>query len=261
MTTQIDMDALGVTLAEIRAYVENGEFDYLRHRDQFIIAGTAHDQVVPEGVSNPYWEIVRLLPSIDDRWMGDGITPTGYYAGLSVGRTKLVSTYSWSIPTPGDITWIAGVLNGRAVVEVGAGSGYWAWQLAQAGVDVVAYEPNDVTDNTFVEITEPYYPLLRDDASAAGKHPDRALLLSWPSYSDPWASHALSAYEGDLLLYVGEGESGCCADDAFFELLDAEWTEIGRSPHHVTWWGIHCRLIAYERTANRREEPAGGEAL
>lgn len=258
MTAQIDTDTLSGVLAEIRAYVERGEHPHYG-RKLYPIAGSVHDQQVPEGVSNPYWEIVRALPSVELGWGFDGVTPYGYNIGLSVGRHSLVTTYSWAIPTPGDIAWIGGILAGRGVVEVGAGSGYWAWQLAQAGVDVVAYEPQEITKNTFVEIDEAYYPLLQGDASAASKHPDRALLLCWPSYNDPWASHALAAYTGDLLLYVGEMDGGCCADDTFFELLDAEWSEVDRSLRHVTWDGIHCRLIAYTRNAGRREERAGGE--
>jgi len=45
----------------------------------------------------------------------------------------------------------------------------------------------------------------------------------------------------------GEPEGGCCADDAFFGMLDAEWDEVGDCPHHVTFGGIHCYLTEYRR--------------
>ncbi|MFD9949999.1 hypothetical protein ACFWYW_28455 [Nonomuraea sp. NPDC059023] len=215
-------------------------------RDLFPIVGTEHDQLVPSGIDNPYWELIRRLPSRNDgTWQG--VTPYGYIRDLDIGRTALVTTYAWSIPSPGDISWIASLLDGRAVVEVGAGSGYWAWQLAQAGVDVAPYEPEDLADNTFVGAAEPYVTLLKDDASAAREHPDRALFMSWPSYGGSWAAHALSVYQGDLFIYAGESEGGCCADDPFFHLLGAEWTEVGDSLHHRTWWGINCRLMAFRR--------------
>lgn len=220
-------------------------------RHMFPIMGTKHDQPVPDGISNPYWELIRRMPSLDDHWRG--ITPHGYTQGLDIGRNRLVGTYAWSIPSPGDIAWISSTLNGRGMVEVGAGSGYWAWQLAQAGVDIIAYEPTTPADNPFVVAAEPYYPLLRGDGSAAAKHPDRALFMSWPTYSDPWAAHALASYQGDLLVYVGEESGGCCGDDAFFELLDARWTEIEASPHHRTWWGINCRMVTYRRNTTTEE--------
>jgi hypothetical protein len=210
----------------------------------FRIAGSPHDQQTPDGIENPYWEIVRHLPAVEDHW--DGVTPYGHARGLDLGRQELARRYAWSIPSPGDMAWLSQTLDGQGVVEVGAGAGYWAWQMSQVSVDVVAYEPNDAADNKFVEDTE-YFPLLRDDATAAKHHPDRALLLCWPSYGDPWARQALDAYKGDMLIYVGEGDGGCCADDDFFALCGSDWHEVGASPHHVTWWGIHCRMTAYRR--------------
>jgi hypothetical protein len=78
-------------------------------------------------------------------------------------------------------------------------------------------------------------------------HPDRALFLCWPSFDDPWAAQALACYAGDLLIYAGEGEGGCTADDEFFKLLEAEWDELEYSPRHVTYRGIHDYLTAYRR--------------
>jgi hypothetical protein len=54
---------------------------------------------------------------------------------------------------------------------------------------------------------------------------------------------------GDTLVYVGERDGGCCADEDFFEDLNARWEPLGASPHHVTWWGIHCEMTAYRRSA------------
>jgi hypothetical protein len=92
-----------------------------------------------------------------------------------------------------------------------------------------------------------YFPVRRADHAAAGLHPGSALLLCWPSYSKPWAEQALAAYRGDLLIYIGEGEGGCCADDGLFDRLDREWSEVESSPHHLTWWGIHDQMIVYRR--------------
>ena len=228
------------------SYWSNGPHFYYDREPLFQIIDTARDQAVPDGVDNPFWELIRRMPWVNDSpWRGT--TPYGYADGLGLRRDNFTRLYAWSIPTPGDIAWIANLLDGRGVVEVGAGTGYWAWQLTQAGVDVVAYEPNEPADNEYVAVTEPYVTLLRDDASATGKHPDRALFLSWPSYGGAWAEQALAAYRGDLFVYVGESDGGCCADDGFFRLLDAEWQEIGTSPHHASWWGINCNLVAYRR--------------
>ena len=163
-----------------------------------------------------------------------------------MSRHSLTGLYSWAIPSPGDIAWIIGRAGGGGIVEPGAGGGYWAWQLTQAGADVIAYEPTDPADNKFVT-GDGWHPVLRDDHGVTARHPDRSLLLCWPSYGEPWAAWSLAAYKGNQLFYVGESNGGCCADDDFFSLLNAEWEEVAECPAHVSYSGIHCFLTEYRR--------------
>jgi hypothetical protein len=221
------------------------------------IIGGSHDQPVPEGVSNPYWEIVRRMPT--KNFFGNGTEPDGhwcadallirqaYAAGLD--RSSLCARYAWSIPTPGDMTWLVRILEGRGVVEIGAGSGYWAWQMAQSGIDVVAYDPHPPGPDNEFATHRLYFPVQIGDERMAADHPDCALLLCWPSYGAGFAASALKAFRGDMLVFIGEGHGGCTADDEFFELLDAGWDEASVSPRHVSFWGIHCSATAYVRRA------------
>ena len=112
------------------------------------IAGTDQDQAALLGVSNPLWEAVRWMPAEPD-WRGGSLEPTYPYLAFSkatgaeleelgASRQSLATRYAWSIVSPGDVAWMVGQLGGRSVVEIGAGTGYWAWQLEQAGVDVAA---------------------------------------------------------------------------------------------------------------------------
>jgi hypothetical protein len=216
------------------------------HPAAFRIADSAYDQVTSTGVDNPYWEIVRQLPSV--REAGRRVCPDGFARGLPVGHYVLTKRYSWAIPSPGDIAWLTRILDGRGLVEIGAGSGYWAWQAQQAGVDAIAYEPVSSSANTFTDGTE-YSAIRRGGPAAARHHPDRALLLCWPSHGEPWANDALRAYTGDLLIYIGQGEGGRCADGDFFRLLARAWTPIGSSVHHVTWRHTDSTMTAYRRSA------------
>ncbi|WP_416976648.1 hypothetical protein [Streptomyces sp. T028] len=219
------------------------------------IAGSDQDQLTPDGVSNPLWDVVRWMPA-EPYWGNEGpLSPYPYAVGtsaigrftdLGADRSTLCTKYAWSIVSPGDVAWMVQVLDGRAVVEIGAGTGYWAWQLEQAGVDVAAYDPNPVGDNRFCT-GGPYTTVLADDASAVKHHQDRALLMVWPPYGGEHARHALASYKGDLLLYAGEDAGGCTADNEFYELLANEWDDGATAPQHVTWWGIHCFLAAYRR--------------
>ena len=233
-------------LARLDEYWRRERRERLGIFDTVPVFGTEHDQVAPEWMDNPYWEIVRRMP-----WAGRRHTPEpmGLDPWCPILREELVRTFSWSIPSPGDITWLAKMLDGRGVLEVGAGSGYWAWQLSQAGVDVLAWEPRiGGVDNQHVGVVEPYHPLVREGAAGdIGAHSDRALMLIWPTYAAPWAGEALAAHRGDTLVYAGEGAGGCCADDDFFEALDRDWEYVESSPHHPTWWGVRCNLDIYRR--------------
>lgn len=223
------------------------------------LAGGPGDQPIPAGVQNPFWEIVREIPGEQD-FLGRGFEANAFWTDYSrdvmnrayragLERSALCARYSWSIPSPGDVTWLAGQLDGQGVVEIGAGSGYWAWQLRQAGVDVVAYDPHPPGPENKFNQHRLYTDVLVGDDSAAANHPDRALMLCWPSYEDPFAKQALHAYQGDTVIYIGEGEGGCCADDRFHRILDRDFGEPEYSPWHVNWFGIHCYLRVSRRKA------------
>ena len=82
------------------------------------------------------------------------------------------------------------------IVEVGAGSGYWAYELRQAGVEVVATDPG----------TGRYHGLKR------------------------WVSATLRAYRGATVVYVGEGKTGCTGDAAFHAALAARFPAVSVHP-------------------------------
>lgn len=231
---------------ELDALWAAGLRDRYRGEPMQSLRGSKHDQeTVGE---NPYWDIVRRLP-LDPFEFGREIRVEAYVQDRDdryiMSRHQLVKTYAWSIPAPNDIAWITGLLDGRNVLEIGAGTGYWAWQLSQAGVDVRAY---DVAPggNRWCGTTQ-YHPVLQGGPDVAAVYGERALFLCWPPYDDSLAADALRAYDGDLLIHAGEPEGGCTADDEFFRLLARDWTEVGDSPGHVTFSGIHCWLTAYRR--------------
>lgn len=134
------------------------------------------------------------------------------------------------------------------IVEVGAGCGYWSYELRKAGVDVIATEPNP--GQKWNEKMEPW-PIWTemeklDGVEAVQKYPTRNLLTVWPSYDDPWAQYTLQKFTADYVLYIGEGHGGCTADDGFHKLLDkdfeeAEYVEIPQ------FFGIHDSLQIYRR--------------
>ena len=94
--------------------------------------------------------------------------------------------YSWGVPNDAALSCIARIAGATGVVEVGAGTGYWAAALHGRGVDVRAYDAAPVDCATahnghhVLASTSPppFAAVLRQDArNAADAHPRRSLLL------------------------------------------------------------------------------------
>jgi hypothetical protein len=212
----------------------------------------------PPGVDNPYWDAVRVLSdsrlNFDGRWSPESFgydLRTGQRVGPS--RDEMVVLYAWAITDPASVAFVAAHAPG-GVVEVGAGAGYWAWQLAQRGVDVIAYDdaPPNTHRNRFSqpspgEMRTLWYPVAQGGTDMAARYPDRALFLCWPPYSTPMAWAALTAYTGSRVIYIGEGEGGCTADDDFHTAIGSgEWTEVA-AHQPAQWGGIHDWITVYDR--------------
>lgn len=188
-------------------------------------------------------------PRPDAYWVSELPGPArsrGFRAGLD--RDTLCVRYSWSIPSPGDTAWLSGLLDGRGVVELGAGTGYWAWQAAQAGIDVVAYDPLPPGgENPFAQ-GPLYFDVQPGDQEKAAEHPGRALMMVWPPDGSRYPKRALHLYRGDLVICVAAPV--CCADSRFWRILRRDWEMIDESPRHVSWRQIDCRMTAWKRRGN-----------
>lgn len=172
--------------------------------------------------------------------------------------------FSWAVPTVKALDVIA-ARSPRGVVEIGAGGGYWAMLLRQRGVDVAAYDPHPPSEqNGFA--THRWDEVLLGDHTAVIGHPDRTLLLCWPAYDAGWTGDAVDLYDGDTVIYVGEGSGGCTGDDRMHALLGetpycshwqepctcewpaAKFKEVD-SVSIPQWGGLHDSLFVYERAS------------
>ncbi|MGQ4620001.1 hypothetical protein [Nocardia sp. R7R-8] len=199
---------------------------------------------------NPYWDIVA--PSVshrDGRRVVDGGRSQGS-ARLAFAQTILQAVYAYAIPSPETIAWMTDFCAGRPVVELGAGRGYWAAQLAAAGLDVDAYdsEPPDATANISFpsasgqrDIWCPVSDLVSFAERTRGRN-DHVLFLCWPpGWGNEMASKALDEFSragGDRLLFVGEPKGGKTGDDAFFDALTSGWKLESEDSQYVSWWNL-----------------------
>jgi hypothetical protein len=126
------------------------------------------------------------------------------------------------------------------LVEIGAGSGYWTYELRKWGVDCVATDTMDGAYGFFkkedVDVSErrwqhQYAPIeVLSSVEAVRKYPNRNILTVWPDYDKPWAADALGIFTGQVVIYMGEGYGNATADDRFHELLDERFADQDRIP-------------------------------
>lgn len=198
--------------------------------------------------ANPYWDIVApLVFERDGRRVVDGGATAGS-ARLAFAQMILQAAYAYAIPSPETIDWMSLFCDGRPVVELGAGRGYWAALLVRAGMAVAAYdvEPPDSVEN----VSFPRAGRQEDvwfsvgslgDLQSDGWR-DGVLFLCWPpGWGNTMASDALAAFEaagGNKLVYIGEPKGGKTGDDAFFEALSARWRVDSTDSRFVSWWNL-----------------------
>lgn len=167
---------------------------------------------------------------------------------LARRRPDLVSRYAFSIPTLDVLEPVAAL---SPLVEIGAGTGYWAMCLSGAGADIIAYdrrppgdEPPGAWDEANQWFDDIWFPVSEGDETMAGRLADRTLFLCWPPLYDPMAAGALRRYRdagGKTLVFIGC--PGGCGDDEFYAELASIKPEL--SMDLWSWPGIKEKMIIY----------------
>lgn len=168
-------------------------------------------------------------------------------------REELVDRYSWAVPTPEAIEALAQF---SPLVEIGAGRGYWAVLLKEAGAEIDCFDetpPDTEKENFWHRLHRKYKGWVRvftkvhqAGPEIAAVYPEATLFLCWPPYDTPMAYDCLRQYEGKRVVFIGEGDGGCCADEAFWKLLQEQFEHV-LDIDIPTWWGVRDYVTVWER--------------
>lgn len=139
-------------------------------------------------------------------------------------RASLLSRYSFAVPTESALMSVAGDATDAGILEIGAGTGYWAHLLRLHGVDVLATDsaPAPSRSNRWFAGSRPWTDVVPADHRIVTQHADRTLLIIWPTKNEVWAAEALQLFwdaGGHTVIYVGELPGGRTGDDLFHALL------------------------------------------
>jgi hypothetical protein len=188
------------------------------------------------GLLNPYLEFYRAMPPACRR---DLSMPVSAAELLSPEWLKLKAAiaghFAWAVPTEYAIQTVSKY--STRVVEIGAGSGYWAWMMRQAGIAVAAFDAGCFAF-TWDEVA-------RGDERAVLFYPDHTLFLCWPPWNSDMAYNALAWHRGDYVVYVGEWMGGC-ANRRFFTLLASAFEAIDLV-NIPQWCNRDDRLMIFKR--------------
>lgn len=190
-------------------------------------------------MKNPYLEKVQ-----ENEYESDDILSTEGYRRRSESkhsRMDLVREYAWAIPNEDAIET---VVEYSPIIEIGAGTGYWASLVDTMGGDIIATDDMSRAD----EYVNSFYDVKEADASISSEYPNRTLFLCWPEYDDPMGHTALRNYSGDSVILVGEASDGCTGDRELYRELRDYWTQTDQV-EIPSWYGIRDSLRVYERSA------------
>ena len=155
-------------------------------------------------------------------------------------RQALVAKYAWAIPSDAAIELL---LRYSPLVEMGAGTGYWAGLVRSGGGDIVAYDRYPPPDprNRWHAGQPPWSEVRPGGVKRLRLHPDRTLFLCWPPDDEPMGLESLAAYPGRTVVFVGEtGPGGDLAEE-----LD-RW-DLVETLDLPQWEGIRDRLFVLRR--------------
>lgn len=167
------------------------------------------------------------------------------YHDECMARHEAVARWGFAIPTAEIIEPIVRL---GSVVELGAGTGYWASLIKKAGGKIQAFDryptgEKSVNHYTFKRCS--WFPVQRGTEHVLDKVQANVLLLVWPCYNSSFAYRALKRFRGQYVVYVGEGPGGCTANDIFHAEL-GKWTEVN-ALSIPQWAGIHDYMYIYKR--------------
>lgn len=183
-------------------------------------------------MDNPYLlEALNVIKSYEEKHL-----KFKYYSEM---RVNLLNKYAWGIPTEEVIQEISKY---SPLIELGAGTGYWAYLLNQAGCDITAFD-SGLWDSIW---RQRYYNVEQGDESVLEKYKDRTLFMCWPLRVNKMSEHVYDKYKGKYLIFVGEDRGSDPDAEDYYDKLSKEF-KIIKTMNLPRWSGYNDSLFIYER--------------
>eukprot|EP00730_Choanoeca_flexa_P013762 TRINITY_DN5678_c0_g1_i2.p1 TRINITY_DN5678_c0_g1~~TRINITY_DN5678_c0_g1_i2.p1 ORF type:complete len:573 (+),score=92.69 TRINITY_DN5678_c0_g1_i2:126-1721(+) len=139
--------------------------------------------------------------------------------------------YAYAVPN--DAAMQAMLEHCGKIIEIGAGTGYWAAYMQASGISTEAFDvrpPSEGGDNAGNEYhgrTETFVKVDRGGVSAVNNTDAKTLFLCYPPPDTTMAADCLERFKGDMVAYVGEWQ-GATANEAFEKAILTDFELVQR---------------------------------
>lgn len=126
-------------------------------------------------------------------------------------RGDLTEKYSWAIPNEEVITFLKNESQEEQTIEIGAGNGYWAYEIQRRGGQIV---PIDISspEKTWTDVIRCSYDAI--NPSSANK-----IFLCWPPANDNMAFNCLQYLRPKTVYFAGRLNSTETGNHKFHQHL------------------------------------------
>lgn len=174
-------------------------------------------------------------------------------------RDIFVKKYGFWIFNKQNLENLKEFIGDSKVLEIMAGTGYIGHILSNNGIDVLSVDNGSLNHRFDVLYKRDECMDCLDAIRKYGEKYD-VLLMSWVPYQSDIGAQAMKLYHeinpNGAIIWIGEGEGGCCGDDCDFEVMD----EIGRSieleeifnNNFEQFDGIHDEAYIMDPTGERK---------
>lgn len=186
----------------------------------------------------------------------DILDPRAAFLDGFVARKKYIPEHGFVVLAAELLDALAALLQGRRCLEVGAGNGLVSHFLTQRGVDIKASDLGGSAARGY-GLRKVWQRDHEGDSLSLLPGDFDVIVMCWPPYQGNFAHQVVKAMRpGQLLVYEGESQGGCTADDAFFEALqDAScWERLNEesaqlAKYHLHFTTIHDRWSVWRKLA------------
>ena len=179
-------------------------------------------------------------------------------------RCAYIQEYGFPIITAETASELYGLLKDQKTVDLGCGAGYLTYCLSRLGCDIIGvdnfsrsyseYSKGKSFEGSKWHKSAPdrFKDASYTDPSFLATLPDYdVVIMSWPDYLRDYTEVPLRHMKkGQVLIFEGEPQGGCCATDEYFNILKKEFKELEAvseclNRRHAVWRGVWDEWMVY----------------